>query len=155
MGFVVGLLGLIALLPSLGPCSGVDFGGSEQGDAAVAVVLVLPGHIGTHPGASSLEIVEGAGVARPVFHCAELGFGKRVVIADSRSGIADRRGGIGPRSRHRVPPAADPIAAVSSVTSLLEQPATRLRRHSEPTLVDIDSSRYRQMSQRFWLQVAG
>ena len=62
----------------------VDGVGGEQCDAAVAVVLVVPGHVVAHPGPGGIEIVEDTGIVRPVLHRAELRFGERVVIADPR-----------------------------------------------------------------------
>src|SRR5712675_3605617 len=38
VGVVVGLLSLVSLLPAVYPCPAVDVCGSEQGDAAVAVL---------------------------------------------------------------------------------------------------------------------
>ena len=72
VGVVVGLLGLVTLLPTLHPCAAMDVGWSEKCDAAVAVLLVVPGHIGIDLGPCGVDIGERAGIVRSVFHCAEL-----------------------------------------------------------------------------------
>src|SRR6185312_5304295 len=83
VGVVVSLVGAVALLPALRPSPAVDLCRGEQSDAAVAVLLVVPGHVGGDPGAGGVDVFEGAGVVGPVFHGAELRLGERVVVADS------------------------------------------------------------------------
>ena len=57
----------------------------DELDAAVAVLVVVPGDERGHPLTGLIFGGEGfAGVVRPVFHCPEQRFGVGVVIADAR-----------------------------------------------------------------------
>jgi hypothetical protein len=59
----------------------VDVGGGVQAEAAVAVVVVVPGEEFLAVGAGGLERGEPGGERRPVLEGLELRFGVRVVVA--------------------------------------------------------------------------
>src|SRR6476469_1243854 len=83
VGVVVSLVGAVALVPALRPSPAVHLCRGEQSDAAVAVLLVVPGHVAGDQGAGGGDVFEGARVVGPVFHGAKLRLGERVVVADS------------------------------------------------------------------------
>ena len=64
----------------------VDVGGGVQAEAAVAVVVVVPGEELLAVGSGGLDRGEAAGEAGPVLEGLELGFGVGVVVADVRAG---------------------------------------------------------------------
>ena len=86
--------------------------GSDEGDAAVTMLLVVPSYEPGDPGRGVLEAFEGlVGEARVSLDGAEDGLGKGVVVADprSREGAADAEGL--QRCDHRRPFHRAPVGA--------------------------------------------
>jgi hypothetical protein len=64
----------------------VDVGGGVQAQAAVPMLVVIPGEKDLAVSPGGLDGGEATGEVGPVFQCLELGFAKRVVVADVRAG---------------------------------------------------------------------
>ena len=62
-------------------------GGSHVANAAVAVLVVVPGKEGLGPSPGIRQAAEALWIIRPVFHRLELGFGEWIIVRDVRARV--------------------------------------------------------------------
>src|SRR5271170_13084 len=80
----------------------VNVGGGVQAEAAVAVLVVVPGEEVLAVRSCCLDRVEAAGEVRPVLEGLELAFRERVVVADVRAAVGLGDSEVGQQQRDRL-----------------------------------------------------